>query len=111
MLNYKHTIKMIVSPNQSILVHCSNGSYNGVLEALNNGADVNVIGAYGKTPLIIACINSLTRHIPVISLLISRGANIYHSDNCNRTPISIINNSKYNDIINAFNNAIHLISN
>ncbi|KAF9353166.1 hypothetical protein BGX26_009036, partial [Mortierella sp. AD094] len=69
-------VNMLTGKNQAgqTLLHraCSSGSYNNVLELLNQGADINAQDNAQWTPLHEA---ALEGHTKVVELLLSRGAN------------------------------------
>ncbi|KAF9425947.1 hypothetical protein BGZ76_003000, partial [Entomortierella beljakovae] len=69
-------VNMLTGKNQAgqTILHraCSSGSYNNVVELLNQGADINVQDNAQWTPLHEA---ALSGHTKVVELLLSRGAN------------------------------------
>ncbi len=51
------------------------GDINGVILALDQGANVNFDSGYGRTPLILAV---RSKNIQIVELLLNRGANVNH---------------------------------
>lgn len=63
---------------------CEKGSPKEISEAIKNGADVNVVDEYGRTPLIALAGQDRPE---IVSLLIKAGAKIDYRDSDSKTPL------------------------
>lgn len=66
--------------NQQLLVSSANGDVQGVVKALSNGANINVVDANGYTPLHCAVYNN---HLFVVQILVEAKADINVRDTKN----------------------------
>lgn len=96
-INIRPMEKPEAAANQELLEAAENGDQKRVLEALNNGADINNTDApcSGWTPLHLAAYNG---HEGVVRLLIDRGANINIRNVDGLTPLHAVVETGHEEI-------------
>ena len=70
--------------DNALLKSAGNGELNGVIDALQNGADMEAKESYGDTALNLAAENG---HLEIVKYLIETGANIENLGGAAKTPI------------------------
>ena len=71
-------------PSRWILVHCINLFPDGVESLLRAGADPNVSGRYGGTPL---AASAISKNTEMVKLLIQYGASVNFEDSMTQAPL------------------------
>lgn len=73
-----------LTPDQALIYHAAHGNAGGVVQALDNGADIEARDENGLTPLMWASQQDVAA---VVSLLLQRGANPYLTDRAGWTAL------------------------
>jgi ankyrin repeat protein len=91
-----------VDNNKVTTLHlaCAKNDGNMVNLLLKKNADVNVVDNNGLTPLHLACLNG---NLNIVNLLMNAGANPELKDNFGQTALSLVKESKYEEIFCAIN--------
>jgi ankyrin repeat protein len=88
---YKRT-----SVNADLFDAVEDGDLKEVKSALNQGADVNAMNAYGWTPLMVASLNDYT---VIVKLLLESGADANVKDDEGSTALNVARSYGYHDIV------------
>ena len=93
------TFKRKIISDQQFLDICREGYTQGVIEAINSGANVNAKDKYGYTALMLAAENG---HIEIVNTLIKAGTDI---KNDGRRALRLAASKGHTEIVNALINA------
>ncbi|HVI39214.1 MAG TPA: ankyrin repeat domain-containing protein, partial [Anaerovoracaceae bacterium] len=84
--------------NQELFTACYDGKSKKVLRAIRKGADVNIVGGSGWTPLHQACQFGKGNPMEVINVLLDQNANIDAQNDNGETPLHLACRNLYVDI-------------